>query len=70
MQAGSKVYALGADYLVQGCCAHMGAESNELSYGIDILNTNFDVNDTTTFTIASCSFYNNSVHVWQPTFSS
>lgn len=64
MQAGSKVYALASDYSVHGVCEHSGAESNELSYGIDILSA-----DTNTLIIGSCSFYNNSVHVWESSFS-
>ena len=68
MQAGSKVYALGASHSVRDCCEHVGAENNELSYGIDILTADSNADDTVALTIASCSFYNNSVHVWQSTF--
>ena len=78
MQNGAKVYAFSnssADHLIpmHDCCAHKGYSNTNyeklLCYGIDFID-NQSVSDVSnsdaisTQRIASCSFYENSVHTW------
>jgi hypothetical protein len=74
MQGGSKVYAMSSTFsMVPSSVAHTGiSESTEisnehLSYGIDFLESELikeENKDRIKFTMASCSFYENTVYTW------